>query len=168
MVECIKIFIWTRVLINGNGWHGWQFFLRIGATPLPPCNKLTQSNIKKMQITSLKICLSMFNFFQVSFSPLLLWILTENRIKLKKIHYLNYRLKWNTSLQICKLQLIFINTCIKGPFQMKGKQNAHQNSSIMAEEIVSVITQEYKEIKLWIHPNLRQPNSSFTYSFKFT
>ena len=40
--------------------------------------------------------------------------------------------------------------------------------SIIAEKIVSVITQMGKETKLWIHPNLRQPNSSFTYSFKFT
>ena len=39
--------------------------------------------------------------------------------------------------------------------------------SIIAEKIVSVITQVCKETKLWIHPNLR-PNSSFTYSFKFT
>ena len=39
---------------------------------------------------------------------------------------------------------------------------------IIAEKIVSVITQLCKEIKLWIHPNLRRPNSSFAYSFKFT
>ena len=31
-----------------------------------------------------------------------------------------------------------------------------------------VITQVCKETKLWINPNLRWPNSSFTCSFKFT
>ena len=34
--------------------------------------------------------------------------------------------------------------------------------------IVPVITQMCKETKLWIDPNLRWPNSSFIYSFKFT
>ena len=40
--------------------------------------------------------------------------------------------------------------------------------SVIAEKIVSVVTQVCKETKLWICPNLQQPNSSFTYSFKFT
>ena len=51
-------------LINGNGANGLQFFLRI-------------------TITSLKNCLSTFNFFPVTFSRLLLWIPTENTTKLK-------------------------------------------------------------------------------------
>ena len=38
----------------------------------------------------------------------------------------------------------------------------------IAEQIVSVITQVCKELKLWIHPNLRRPSFSFIYSFKFT
>ena len=33
---------------------------------------------------------------------------------------------------------------------------------------IAVITQICKEPKLWIHPNLRRPSFSFTYSFKFT
>ena len=37
----------------------------------------------------------------------------------------------------------------------------------IAQQIVSVITQVCKESKLWIHPNLRSSNFSFTYSFKF-
>ena len=41
-------------------------------------------------------------------------------------------------------------------------------NSISAEKTVSGITQVCKETKLWIHPNLRRPNSSFTYSLKFT
>ena len=40
--------------------------------------------------------------------------------------------------------------------------------SVIAEKIVSVITQVCKKTKLWICPNLQQPNSSFTYSFNFT
>ena len=35
-------------------------------------------------------------------------------------------------------------------------------------EKMSVITQVCKETKLWVHPNLRRPNFSFTYSLKFT
>ena len=44
----------------------------------------------------------------------------------------------------------------------------HDINDCIAEKIVSVITQIYKEKKLWIHPNLRQPNFLFSYSFKFT
>ena len=39
-MECIKIFIWEEVLINGNERNGWQFFLRIGTGPPPPAIRL--------------------------------------------------------------------------------------------------------------------------------
>ena len=79
----------------------------------------------------------------------------------------------------------FINTVIKGPFQIKRKQKRtwgegsksnnnerkisarHEIIDYIAEKM-SVITQVCKETKLWIHPNLRRPNFSFTYSLKFT
>ena len=38
----------------------------------------------------------------------------------------------------------------------------------IAEQVVLMITQVWKESKLWIHPSLRRPSLSFTYSFKFT
>ena len=56
--------------------------------------------ISKNSDTYLKNCLFTFNLYPVSFSPLLLWISTENRTKLKEILILNDRLKWNTSLYI--------------------------------------------------------------------
>ena len=43
----------------------------------------------------------------------------------------------------------------------------HEIIDYIAEKM-SVITQVCKETKLWIHPNLRRPNFSFTYSLKFT
>ena len=44
----------------------------------------------------------------------------------------------------------------------------HEIIDCIAEKIESVITQVCKETKLWIYPNLRRPNFSFTDSFKFT
>ena len=44
----------------------------------------------------------------------------------------------------------------------------HKITDRIAEQLESVITQEYRESKLWIHPNLRRPSFLFTYSFKFT
>ena len=44
----------------------------------------------------------------------------------------------------------------------------HQIIDCIAEQTVSVIIQVSKESKLKIHPNLRRPRFSFTYSFKFT
>ena len=38
----------------------------------------------------------------------------------------------------------------------------------ITEQTESVITQVCKESKLWIHPSLRRPSFSFTYSFTFT
>ena len=38
----------------------------------------------------------------------------------------------------------------------------HEITDCIAERIESVIPQVYKESKLWIHPNLRQPSFSFT------
>ena len=46
--------------------------------PTPSCNEITQS-------TSLKNCLSTFNFFPVSFFLLLMSISRENKTKLKKM-----------------------------------------------------------------------------------
>ena len=45
----------------------------------------------------------------------------------------------------------------------------HDIIGFISEQIVSVITQVYKESKLWmIHPNLRRPKLSFPYSTAFT
>ena len=44
----------------------------------------------------------------------------------------------------------------------------HEIIDCIAEQTESVITQVCKESKLWIHPNLRPPRFSFTYSFNFT
>ena len=44
----------------------------------------------------------------------------------------------------------------------------HEIIDRIAKQIVSVITQVSKELKLWIRPNLRRSSFSFTYSFKFT
>ena len=44
----------------------------------------------------------------------------------------------------------------------------HETIDRMAEQIKSVITHVRKESKLWIHPNLRRPIFSLTFSFKFT
>ena len=44
----------------------------------------------------------------------------------------------------------------------------HEIIDRIAEQSASVIIQESKESKLRIHPNLRRPRFSFTYSFKFT
>ena len=41
----------------------------------------------------------------------------------------------------------------------------HEIIDRIAQQIV--LTQVYKESKLWIHPNLRLPSFSFSYSFKF-
>ena len=44
----------------------------------------------------------------------------------------------------------------------------HEIFDRITEQIEPVITQVCKESKLWIHPNLRRPSFSFTYSFTFT
>ena len=44
----------------------------------------------------------------------------------------------------------------------------HEIIDRIAEQILLVITQVRKKSKLWIHPNLRRPSFSFTYSVKFT
>ena len=46
--------------------------------------------------------------------------------------------------------------------------NRHNIVNCIAEKVVSVIAQVCKESKSRIHPNLRRPNFSFTYSFKLT
>ena len=57
---------------------------------------------------------------------------------------------------------------------VRSKSNNNETNILTNHEIhhcrkiVPVITQVCKETKLWIHPNLKRPNSSFTYSFKFT
>ena len=43
----------------------------------------------------------------------------------------------------------------------------HEIIDCMAEQIESVITQMYKESKLWIHPNLRRPGFSLTFYITF-
>ena len=110
---------------------------------------------------------------------------------MKKIFNLNHRLKWNTSLQIWQLHLIFLSTLpLKDHSKWKANKNKHGEGNNAhpnvrsksnnnetniwthheirhCRNIVPVITQVCKETKLWIDPNLRWPNFSFTYSFKF-
>ena len=43
----------------------------------------------------------------------------------------------------------------------------HEITDHIAEQIVLVITQVWKELKLWTHSNLRRPSLSFTSSFTF-
>ena len=50
----------------------------------------------------------------------------------------------------------------------RKKLTHHEIIDRIAEQTVSVIVQVRKESKLSIHPNLRRPRFSFTYSFKFT
>ena len=83
-VGYIKIFIWEEVWIDGNSGNGLQFFLRIGSAPSPQQLGYTEHH-QKMQITSLKNCLSTFKFFSVSFFPLSFVHLAVSRIKLKTI-----------------------------------------------------------------------------------
>ena len=86
---------WKEVLINGNGEKDENFSeeLVLPILPLPPTSSSLQLGCTELhrvtQVTSLKNCLSTFNFFPVSFSPLLLYILRGNRTKLKKILNLN-------------------------------------------------------------------------------
>ena len=90
----------------------------------------------------MKISLSTFSFLQVSFSPLLLWIPTENRAKLKKILNLNHRLKWNTRLQVCKLHLIFYEH-----FYQRTIPNEKQTKTNMERRIMLIrkFVQKYNE-----------------------
>ena len=87
--------------VNKWKWGNWVvIFPKNWYCSAPSCSKVTQ-------ITSLKNCLSTFNFFPVSFFLLLLCISRENRTKLKKILNLNRRLNWNTTSQMQKRHLIF-------------------------------------------------------------
>ena len=43
----------------------------------------------------------------------------------------------------------------------------HEVIDRIAQQIAFVITQMCKESRLWIHPNLRGPSFSFTYSLTF-
>ena len=96
-----------KVLINGNR-NGWQ--LKLGHTII---------SINADLYISVTVYLHL-NFFSVSFFRLLLCISAENRTKLKKIFYLNKRLKYFRKYTNCIW--CFINTCIKRLFQMDSKQ----------------------------------------------
>ena len=50
----------------------------------------------------------------------------------------------------------------------RKKLSHHEIIDRIAEQTALVIIQVSKESKLRIHPNLRKPRFSFTYSFKFT
>ena len=50
----------------------------------------------------------------------------------------------------------------------RKKLTHHEIIDRIAEQTASVIIQVSKESKLRIHPNLRRPRFSFTYSFKST
>ena len=52
--------------------------------------------------------------------------------------------------------------------ERKKKLTHHEIIDHIADQTASVIVQVSKESKLRIHPYLRRPNFSFTYSFKFT
>ena len=42
---CKNLHLGGGGIINGNGWNGWQFFLRIGA--VPPTIRLHRVTLKK-------------------------------------------------------------------------------------------------------------------------
>ena len=50
----------------------------------------------------------------------------------------------------------------------RKKLTHHEIIDRIAEQTASLLFQMSKESKLRIHPNLRRPRFSFTYSFKFT
>ena len=67
-------------------------------------------------------------------------------------------------------RIMLIRTFVLKIINNERKLLIHHNIiGCISEQIVSVITQVYKESKLWmIHPNLRRPRFSFTYSIAFT
>ena len=58
------------------------------------------------------------------------------------------------------------NFCYKNNKETKILTH-HEITDCMAEQIESLITEVYKESKLWIHPNLRRPGFSLTFYITF-
>ena len=136
-----------------------------------------------MRITSLKNCRSTFTFFQVSFCAFFffLCISTVSRTKLKKIwtkqtkqsgeqvRKLRYLSEWRAKKNEHGEGVMLIRTfVVKVIDNERKKLTPHKILDRIAEQIASVIIPVSKESKLRIHPNLRRPHFSFTYSFKFT
>ena len=73
------------LLVNENRWGGGQFFPKNWELVLSrPCNYVKQSNNKNAYYIFEELSIYI-NFFPVRFFPILLWILTENRTKLRKL-----------------------------------------------------------------------------------
>ena len=73
------------LLVNENRWDGWQFFPKNWELVLSrPCNYVKRSNNKNAYYIFEELSIYS-NFFPVRFFPILLWILTENRTKLRKL-----------------------------------------------------------------------------------
>ena len=135
-----------------------------------------------MRITSLKNCRSTFTFFQVSFCAFFfLCISTVSRTKLKKIwakqtkqtgeqvRKLRYLSEWRAKQNEHGKGVMLIRTFVGKVIDNERKKlTPHKIIDRIAEQIASVIIPVSKESKLRIHPNLRRPHFSFTYSFKFT
>ena len=139
----------------------------------------------------MKNCLSSFKFIPVRFLPLLVCISTKNKTKLKKMLNLKHRLnKVEHNFANIQTAYGFLWTLVSNLNAEQTKMNMetviiliwrvvvkeeiiwkilihHEITDDITEQIVSVIIQVCKELKLWIHPNLRRPSFSFTYSFKF-
>ena len=108
--------------------------------PNPSCNKVTQSS-------SLKNCLSTFNFFPVSFFTHLLCISRKNRTQVKKILTLSHRLKWNTISQIQKMHFIFLSTLVlkdQSKWRANKNEQGERNIMLIRMFVLKVINNERK------------------------
>ena len=169
-----------------------QFFLRIGIAPTPLAIRLNRVTSKNA-VTSLKNCLSTFKFFALSCFPHSFvhfdkkWNQPEENLnhRLNKVErkfakiqiafdfvsvlILRDHSKWRANKNEYGDGIMLIQTFVlKVINNGRKKLTHHEIIDRIVEPTVSVITQACKESNLWIHPNLRQPRFSFSYSFNFT
>ena len=97
-----------------------------------------------------------FANIQIAFDSLLVLILRDHS---------KWRAKKNKHGEGIMLIQTFVLKVINNE---RKKLTHHEIIDRIAEQTALVIIQVSKESKLRIHPNLRKPRFSFTYSFKFT
>ena len=97
-----------------------------------------------------------FANIQIAFDSLLVLILRDHS---------KWRAKKNKHGEGIMLIRTFVLKVINNE---RKKLTHHEIIDRIAEQTALVIIQVSKESKLRIHPNLRKPRFSFTYSFKFT
>ena len=97
-----------------------------------------------------------FANIQIAFDSLLVLILRDHS---------KWRAKKNKHGEGIMLIRTFVLKVINNE---RKKLTHHEIIDRIAEQTALVIIQVSKESKLIIHPNLRKPRFSFTYSFKFT